>query len=146
MGENGTPARGIIVILRGVPSGEFPLPLLCDHIHFVPFSQPYLFSGDSSQNIIFYSHQKQYLGHQNQKKSVGYVLKYVSKGKNCLKFKAFPRIQSQSVSKASARPIFDFWAQMEARTENMSDINLIKHANPQLLSPNTGCLDKIQQF
>ena len=58
----------------------------------------------------------------------------------------FWRIQSQSVSKASARPIFDFWAQMEARTENMSDINLIKHANPQLLSPNTGCLDKIQQF
>ena len=35
---------------------------------------------------------------------------------------------------------------MEARTENMSYINLIKHANPQLLSPSTGCLDKIKQF
>ena len=89
------------LIIRGVPSGEFPLPLLCDHIHFVPLSQPYLFSGDSSLNIVFYSHQKQYLGHKNQKKSVGYVLKYVRKGKNCLKFKAFPRIQSQSVSKTN---------------------------------------------
>ena len=35
---------------------------------------------------------------------------------------------------------------MEARTENMSYIIPIKHANLQLLSPSTGCLGKIQQF
>ena len=48
------------------------------------------------------------------------------------------KIQSQSESKV--------WAQMEARTKNMSDINLVKHTNLQFSSPNTGCLDKIQQF
>ena len=36
------------------------------------------------------------------------------------------RIESQSMSKAWARSIFDFWAQMEARIENMSGLISIR--------------------
>ena len=76
------------------------------------------------------------------------MLKYVTKIYGILEgFKAKASAKRQQTdSKATARPIFDFWAQMETPTENISYMNLIKHANLQLLSPKTGCLDKIQQF
>ena len=129
---------------------EYRLQLRKPHIgnfhlvHFVitahlTLSSSCFFVGQDNIRWSFTWHQEHHLWYPKQKKSVWHMLKYVRKSKNCPKFKAFK-------AKVWARPIFYLWAKMEACPENKSSINLIRHANPHLLSPGTGCWDKVEQF